>query len=296
LKINLIGVPIHYGCDLKGADLAPDIIRNKMAQNHYEHEFYDFGNLYIPKIETETKYYAHPKIKFFDSIVEVNKNLAHAVYCSLHANSFPLVIGGDHSIAVGSISGASKYCKNLAVIWVDAHSDIHTDLTTSSGNLHGMPLAAVIGEGSKELTNLYFKGKKVRAENVFIIGARSIDEGEALLIKKKNISVFSTDYIKKYGTSNIINEINLHLKKNNIDYVHFSFDIDCLDPSIVNGTGTPEPNGLSVEDAKSIIKKIFGTKLVKSMDLVEYNPLLDKNKQTLNIVLQIMQFALTQLH
>lgn len=292
--VNMIGVPLFYGSDTKGVDFAPNKLReNRIVDiiHNDHHEIYDCGNIFVPTINECSKYSSNPKMKYLNPIIDVNTNLAHEVYSSFTSGSFPFVIGGDHSLGLGSISGASKYYKNLAVIWVDAHGDINTDETSVSGNIHGMPLAAAMGIGPSSLTDLYFKGMKVKPDNVFIIGARSLDSGESSLVAEKELNLYSTEDIKTKGISVILEEVHNKLVKNCITAVHLSFDIDCLDPSVVPGTGTPVMNGMSIEDAKFLLKYLMNTKLVKSMDLVELNTLLDKNDSTTKLVIDLVDWT-----
>lgn len=291
MNINLIGVPLYYGSDKKGADFGPDKIRENNIINifhKYNHNAYDLGNIFVPKVSDEDKFLFNNKMKFLKPIVDVNTNLAEEVYNSLFSGNFPFVIGGDHSLGLGSISGASKFYDNLAVIWVDAHGDINTDKTTESGNVHGMPLAAAMGIGSPELTNVYYSGRKVKPENVFIIGARDLDDGEYKLISDKKLNVYSTKDINNLGIKAILADIQKKLIRNSIKAIHLSFDIDCIDKELVPGTGTPVSDGMSINEGTYLIEYLMKTKLIKSMDLVEFNPLLDKNDKTLKVVMDLI--------
>ncbi|MBM7871211.1 arginase [Clostridium pascui] len=293
MDINLIGVPLFYGCDKKGVEFGPKKLREKniaSVLNKY-HNVYDLGDLYVPQVLEAAKYEHHPKMKYLKPIIEVNTNLAQQVYASLSSGSFPLVIGGDHSLGLGSISGVSKYYKNFGVIWVDAHGDINSYLTSPSGNIHGMPLAAAMGEGFDELTNLYFHGTKVKPENVFIIGARDLDKGECELIEKLNLNVYSTSRVREEGMNFIIQDILAKLKSQNVENVHLSFDIDCIDSLLVPGTGTPVGDGMTIGEAKTVLKCLGESRLIKSMDFVELNPELDKNDATANLSIDLLNWA-----
>jgi arginase len=294
VNINLIGVPIYFGCDREGVEFGPEKLREKRVIDVIKknnHHIYDCGNLYIPKVPKEQKFAFHRKMKYLSPIAEVNNNLAHQVYSALVAGSFPLVIGGDHSLGLGSISGASKFYKNLAVVWIDAHADINTDETSPSGNIHGMPLAAAMGIGSSDLTNVYYEGPKVKSENIFIIGARDIDSGETALIKEKNLNVYTAQDVKDRGIESIMEEINIKLMSKNIEAVHISFDIDSLDSQLVPGTGTPVSDGMTMDEVKHTLKSLMETKLVKSMDVAELNTLLDKDDVTAHIAIDIIDWA-----
>ncbi|MGE5628840.1 MAG: arginase [Solirubrobacterales bacterium] len=299
MKVSLIGVPIYFGSDIKGVDFGPDKLREKNIDDiitRNNHILYDLGNIHIYPISEDKKYNIHPNMKYLEPIVKINTNLAHQVYSSLTSGSFPFVVGGDHSLGLGSISGASKHFKNLAVIWVDAHGDINTHETSPSGNIHGMPLAAAMGIGYKELTDLYFKGIKVNPENVFVIGARELDKGEIKLINDKKLNVYSTNEINKRGIDIILKEIINIISNNNVDALHLSFDIDCLDSELVPGTGTPVKDGMSLNQVKFLLEYLAKTNLVKSLDFVELNSFLDKNDSTTNLVVDLIDWTFKHLN
>ncbi|MBF8982057.1 arginase [Lutibacter sp. B2] len=293
MNINLIGVPLFYGADKRGNEYAPQKLREKNIINlltKHGHTVYDCGNVNVPHIKEDNKFSHHPKMKYLKTIVEVNTNLAHLVASSLHFNCFPLIIGGDHSVGLGSISGASKIYNNLAVIWFDAHGDLNTYDTTFSGNVHGMPLSSAMGLGHEDLANVYFKGKKVKPENIFIIGARDLDSGENMIIENEKINVYSPEYIREKGIENISNDIMQKLHNRNIEAIHLSFDLDFLDSTLVAGTGTPVKDGMSIREAKTFFKTLAQTKLIKSMDFVEFNTLLDVNDATADISIDLLNY------
>lgn len=293
MDINIIGVPIFYGADKRGPEFGPAKLREKNLVSVIgkdNHRVFDFGDLFVPVVKEYNKFFSHPRMKYLDPIIQVNNNLAHIVYSSIMGGSFPLIIGGDHSIGLGSIAGVSRTGRNFAVIWMDAHGDINTQETTESGNVHGMSLAKAMGIGYADLTDVYFKGRKIAPENVFIVGARDLDQGEYDLIKEKNLNVYTTKRIKEYGIERVINELLQTLKSKNIDSIHLSFDIDFVDAEFVPGTGTAVGNGISVQETETALKMIAETKLVKSMDFVELNPLLDKNDMTAELSIDLLSW------
>lgn len=293
MEINTIGVPIFYGCDIEGVNLGPNTLRENgllKILKKSNNIVFDLGNIYVPELLVEDKFKEHENMKYLSAIVETNRNLAHAVYASLSSNSFPFVIGGDHSLGLGSLSGASRYFKDdLGVIWVDAHGDINTYLTTPSGNVHGMPLSAAMGLGHAVLRDLYFRGRKIDPKKVFIICARDLDQGELDLITELNINVWTTKDINSIGVTAFLEDFNNRLSNININNIHLSFDIDSLDSSLVPGTGTPVHDGMNIKDIKNILAGVFSTSKVRSMDFVEFNPLLDKESVTLNNCLEILE-------
>lgn len=294
MDINVIGVPVFYGADRKGVDFGPDKLREKniidVLKNH-NHKVYDCGNIHIPEVKDYNKYYAHENLKYLDPIIAINTNLAHMVYSSIKTDCFPLIIGGDHSVGLGSISGLSKAHKDFAVIWMDAHGDINTHETSSSGNIHGMPLAKAMNIGHKELTDIYFEGQKIKPENVYILGARDLDQGEIDLIKEQNLNVYSADTINERGVKSVLNEVINKIQSQGIKAIHLSFDLDFIDAKYVPGTGTPVGNGVNIDDTKTALRMLGETKLIKSMDFVELNVLLDKNDLTSELSIDLLDWT-----
>ncbi|GIM30305.1 arginase [Clostridium polyendosporum] len=293
MNINLIGVPMFYGCDRPGVELGPFTLRNNglldILKHGDKHNVYDLGNLFVETVEEDRKYSNHCKLKYLSPIREVNTNLAHFVYNSLKSDCFPFVVGGDHSLGLGSISGASKFFgDDLGVIWIDAHGDINTHETSPTGNVHGMPLAASMGFGYEDLTNLYFSGKKVNPKKTFIFCARDLDEGEHKLISNLGLNVWTTSDIKKIGLQKVAEDFYSIIDREEINNIHLSFDIDCLDSELVPGTGTPVNQGMNLEEAQQLLRAVFESRKIKSMDFVEFNPVIDKNNQTLNNCIEIL--------
>jgi len=292
MKISIIDMPIFLGCDNPGVEKGPKVLRenNLLDIFNQSHLVCDMGEVHVNNVSSKDKYTANAKMKYLDEVIRSNFILASKVYESLSSSSLPLVIGRDHSLALGSIAGSSKFFnKDIAVVWVDAHGDINTDKTTPSGNIHGMPLAASMGIGHESLVNLFYQGQKVKPENVFLLGCRDLDLGELELIKEYNLSVWTMKDIKEKGISTVLDELIEALYAKNINNIHFSFDIDSLDSFIVPGTGTPVKDGLAFSEGKEIIERVLSTSLVKAMDFVEFNPLLDKNNRTLEICLELLK-------
>lgn len=294
MNINIIGVPIYYGADRRGVEYGPHKLRDKgiiETLKKHDHKVYDCGNINIPEIKEYNKFYSHENLKFLEPIIEVNTNLAHVVYSSIKADCFPLIVGGDHSVGLGSISGVSRTGEDFAVIWMDAHGDINTQETSGSGNIHGMPLAKAMNIGHKDLTNVYFEGQKVKPENVYILGARDLDTGEIELIKEKNLNVYSAEKIAEIGIDQTIDEVLKDIRDKGLSRIHLSFDLDFIDAKYVPGTGTPVGDGIDVDDTKKALKTLAESSLVKSMDFVELNTLLDKNDETANLAINLLDWT-----
>lgn len=293
MKIGLIGVPLNYGCDKEGVQYGPQKLRSSILENMIGDEKIDvdyIGDISVDKISLEDKFKDDKNIKYYKSIHNTNEKLADLVYNSLNDGYFPVILGGDHCLGLGSISGASKYFNNIGVVWVDAHGDFNTEIISESKNSHGMPLAFLTGHGKKELVNLYYEGIKVKEENVFHIGGRDIDEKERELLDTTKVNLYDKPVIDEKGFTWILEDILKKCENQNIDALHISFDIDFMDKYLVPGTGTRVEGGYTVEDSKYILRELIESNLVKSMDFVEFNPLLDEDNKTLNICDELLEY------
>lgn len=287
MDISLIGVPTTYGCGKDGAQYGPSKLRefgifNALSKNH---RVFDMGDIFIPET-SNSKNYQHI---YVEPLMSICTNLAHNVYSAMKVNTFPLIFGGDHSIAIGSLAGVSRHNANLAVIWIDAHADINTFDTSPTGNIHGMPLAASMNVGDKSLTDIYFKGQKVAPKNVYIIGARDVDKGEFELIDQVKLNFYPMDKVREMGLENVIGEVIEKIKASEVDGVHLSFDIDALDSSLVPGTGTPVKDGFSLEEGQNLLTSFLSQGFIKSMDFVELNPSLDIDDMTINNSMELIK-------
>ena len=299
MDISIIGMPLFYGCDRPGVEKGPDILRENNLDKIFKknHCVTDLGNIDVDYIESKDKFLENDKLKYLKQVVDANNKLASKVHEALTNNTLPFIIGGDHSLALGSIAGSSKYFGNdLGVIWIDAHGDVNTEITSPSGNIHGMPLAASMGIGYEKLTSIFFNDFKVKPENVFILGCRDLDPGEVELIDRLKINVWNINDIQNGDLDKIISDLLSIIKERNIKNIHLSYDIDCLDPEYVPGTGTPVDNGLTFEESKKILKSILGTSLVKSIDFVEYNPELDLNNRTKETCIELLNIISNELN
>ncbi len=294
MNISIIDMPLFYGCDNPGVEKGPKILRenNLLDIFNKSHEVCDMGEVHVKNVSSNDKYAANAKMKYLDEVVRSNIGLADKVYDSLKNSYLPLTIGGDHALAIGSIAGSSKFFgEDLAVVWVDAHGDINTPETSPSGNIHGMPLASSMGIGYESLTDIYFPKQKVKPKNVFLLGCRDLDLGELELINNFDLNVWTMKDIKTKGLKTVLKELLQKIEENKIENIHFSFDIDSLDPLYVPGTGTPVEDGLSFTEGKEIIETIINTSLVRSMDFVEFNPTLDDNKKTLETCIELLKIT-----
>lgn len=278
--VSLIGVPMWLGQTRYGTNLGPSIIRTCGLYNKLSSiglNVIDYGDIVVPPRNKRAG--LQTSAKNVKQIAKASEKLAHVVSKSIRNKYFPLIIGGDHSISIGTIAGLSKTYNNLGVIWYDAHADMNTPLTTPSGNVHGMPLAVSMGLGHSTLTNVGGSNPKIKAENIVLIGARDIDDGERLLIREKNIKVFSAEDVYRYGIEKVIDESVSYLSRK-CDGIHLSFDLDGVAPEEAPGVGTPVSNGISFKDSITAMKMLEEIEVLSSAEFVEVNPLLDEDNIT----------------
>jgi len=277
--VTVIGFPMDLGSGRRGVDMGPSALRiagleNKLKQLGYEVE--DTGDIDIEIMERQSP--GDPKLRYLDEILKTSQILAERVENVLEQEKFPLCLGGDHSMALGTIAGISSYCSKrnltLGVIWIDAHTDMNSDDTTPSGNIHGMPLAASLGLGNKSLVDFYGFSPKLKPQNCAVIGARSIDHLERINIKKLELNVYTMSDIDKLGIHRIISRV-LKQFKENVDHIHISFDVDSIDPLYAPGVGTPVPGGLNYREAHLLMESIAECGCMSSLEVAEVNPILD---------------------
>jgi len=292
MQLDIIGVPIDLGADRRGVDMGPSAIRYAHLHKKLENLgflFEDKGNIEVPIQEMCN--ITDPKLKYIDCIIPMGRRVAGAVTTSIQGGRFPLVLGGDHSLSVGSIRGAAKDRK-LGVIWVDAHADFNTAETTPSGNIHGMPLAALCGLGDLRLVSLWDETPPViDPGRVAIIGARDLDLGEKRNLRDANVMVQSMEQIDRFGMVTVI-EKSIDQVSRDVDGIYLSFDMDALDPRHAPGVGTPVPGGLTFREAHLACEVIAETGKLIGMDMVEVNPILDIQNQTAIDAVQFICSAL----
>lgn len=292
MQIDLIGVPIDLGAGRRGVDMGPSALRYASLQQKLEELGYaieDKGNIEVPI--QEMCHITDPKMKYIDCIIPMGRRVGGAVATSMQGGRFPLVLGGDHSLSVGSIRGAAKH-KKLGVIWIDAHADFNTAETTPSGNIHGMPLAALCGLGDPRLTQLWDETPPVLdPKRVAVIGARDLDPGEKENLRQAGVMVQSMEQIDRLGMVTAL-EKAIERVSRDVDGIYLSFDMDSLDPRHAPGVGTPVPGGLTFREAHLACEVIAETGLLIGMDMVEVNPILDVQNQTAILAVEFICSAL----
>lgn len=296
--VNLIGFPMDLGADRRGVDMGPSALRIANLKEKLEQLGYkvvDSGDIFIQNVERQKIIY--PKLKYLNEIIRTSKILAGRIEKVLEKDQFPLCLGGDHSIAIGTIAGISSFCRKnklkLGVIWIDAHADMNTDETSPSGNIHGMPMAAAVGLGNERLVNFYGFSPKVEPENCALIGVRSIDQLERINIKKVNLPVYTMSDVDKLGIHRIINRV-LKQFKEKVDHIHVSFDLDSVEPEIAPGVGTPVPGGLSYREAHLLMESIAECGCMSSLEISEVNPILDKKNKSAEFAADLIASSMGQ--
>lgn len=287
LAVSLVGVPLDLGQSRRGVDMGPSAIRYAGAVEKLQsigHSVTDEGNIPVSPIRQKD-----PKgLKNLDEVTGAAERLAEYVSSIVRAERFPLVLGGDHSIAIGTLAGLAEHYKNLGVIWYDAHADMNTIETSPSGNIHGMPLAVSMGIGHERLVNVHLDGPKVHPENVVIIGARSIDPGERELIREKGVKVFTMHEIDRFGMTHVIEETISYLRSRNVDGVHLSLDLDALDPLYTPGVGTPVHGGITDRESHLAMEMLEDAGIITSAEFVEVNPVLDERNKTADLAVRLL--------
>lgn len=294
--VKIIGVPMDLGAGRRGVDMGPSAIRIagvNQALARLGLEVGDAGNVHVhpPEAIERTDSRAH----FLPQIAEAAEELAQMVEAALEEGWLPVILGGDHSIAVGSVAGlASFYRKRdqkVGIIWLDAHTDINTPETSPSGNVHGMPLAALLGRGAEALTSVAGFAPKVLPENAVVIGARSVDPGERELIKALRIRVFTMTEVDERGMAEVVAEAIEIVSRNTAGF-HVTMDMDFLDPSYAPGVGTPERGGATYRESHLAMEKIAASGGVLSVEVTEVNPLFDTANQTAHLAVELIASAL----
>jgi arginase len=279
-KLSIIGMPMDLGQMRRGVDMGPSAIRyagiNERLRVLFD-EIEDLGDIAVGRPEVVID--PNSNLRNLELVAEKNYMLSEEVDKIIQSGSFPLVLGGDHSIAIGTLAGVSKHYKNLGVIWYDAHGDLNTADTSPSGNIHGMPLAASLGLGHESLTQLGGYAPKVKPENIVIIGARALDDGEKELIKELGIKVFTMHEIDRLGMASVMEETITYLK-DKTDGVHLSLDLDGLDPTDAPGVGTPVFGGISYRESHLAMEMLEEARIITSAEFVEVNPILDEKNKT----------------
>jgi len=294
--IAIIGAPLDLGAGRRGVDMGPSALRvanlnTKLASLGYHVE--DLGNVAVEQPESSPA--GSRRARYLPQIAAVCKRLAETVEHSAGHGKLPLVLGGDHSVAVGTISGMSRHFEKrhqrLGVIWIDAHADMNTPSTSPSGNVHGMPLACLLGRGPKALTHLYDYAPKVDAANVAIIGLRDVDLSEKSIVRRSGVRPFTMRDIDERGLRTVMEEA-IHIASDGTEGIHVSLDMDAIDPAQAPGVGTPVRGGMTYREAHLAMEIISDTRRMVSLEVVEVNPVIDEANRTAQLAVELVMSAL----
>jgi arginase len=286
---------MDLGSGRRGVDMGPSAIRIagvgvRLAE--LGHKVVDEGDIVIKNIE-ELKV-GDERARYLPEIARAATALARKVERIIGLKHFPLVLGGDHSIAVGTVSGIAAFAhsqsKKLGLLWIDAHGDINTPETSPSGNIHGMPLAALLGFGAPELTSVGGPTPKMDPANVALVGIRSLDAGEKKRLKETGVQVHTMSDIDRHGVHQIMKKALAQVTAGT-DFVHVSLDLDAVDPSVTPGVGTPVKGGLDYREAHSIMELIADAGVMTSLEVVEVNPILDEGNASAEFAVELVQSA-----
>jgi arginase len=300
--INVIGMPMDFGQTHRGVDMGPSALRvaglnEQLAR--LDLRVVDSGDVSCDIMTTQDV--AEPQLRFLPAVVEGCARLAAAVEEVAARGEFPLVLGGDHSVSIGTLAGlasargesASRDAARQGLIWIDAHGDLNTAETTPSGNIHGMALAVNLGRGDARLTQIGGPAPKALEENTVLIGVRDLDAGEKALLAASKITVFTMRHIDEVGMRNVMEQA-IAIATRGVERVHLSLDVDVIDPFEAPGVGTPVPGGVTFREAHLALEILADSGAVTSMEVVEVNPTLDDRNRTSELAVGLIASALGQ--
>jgi arginase len=296
--IYVIGVPLDLGGNRRGVDMGPSAFRIAGLGERIAalgHRVVDKGDLVTPIPEVKSE--GDPKKRYIRDIARVCQKLYQASLECFDADGLPLVLGGDHSLAAGSVAAAAEVArrkeKPLGLLWVDAHADMNTPVTSPSGNVHGMPLAALLGPEPAELARIGGFTPKVEPSRTVLIGLRNLDDREKVLVRESQVHVFTMKDIDRQGIASVVEQAIAIAGADNAG-IHVSFDLDVCDPGIAPGVGTPVKGGLDYREAHVVMEMVSDSGLMTSLDVVEVNPILDLQNATAILGVELVSSALGQ--
>lgn len=298
--VSILGVPMDLGAGRRGTDMGPSAVRlaglhARLAKAGFD-DVEDLGDLEIPAVETLRR--GDESAKHVDAIAAACRTLAKKVRRVLAGGRVPVVLGGDHSLAAGSGSGVAAHFRarkrKIGLLWFDAHGDINTPRTSLTGNVHGMPLAALLGLEPAPLARIEGAFRKVDADRVALIGIRDLDEGERETLRGLGCRVFTMTEIDERGIASVMRDAIRVVSGAEAGPFHVSFDLDGVDPAHAPGVGTAVPGGLTYREAHFAMELVAETQRMSSMDVVEINPVLDEKNRTGRLAMELILSALGQ--
>ena len=287
--VGLFGVPMDLGQDRRGVDMGPSAIRYARIEDALEelgHGVTALGNAGVPIPEMVD---SGEHVKHLAAVKRVCEEVADRATGIVSEGLFPIFLGGDHSVSIGTVSGVARSTsgERTGVIWADAHADFNIPDTSPSGNIHGMPLAALTGRGHPELVGVGGRGASVRTEDVVIVGLRSADQEEKNLLREAGVKVYTMREIDVFGAARVVRSAIKDLA--HVDRVHLSFDLDVVDPEVAPGVGTPVRGGLTYREAHLLMELFNEAGIVTSLDMVEVNPILDVKNGTATLAVELVE-------
>jgi len=297
MKLALIGVPLDLGAGRRGVDMGPSAVRvaglgRKLTALGFD--VTDLGNVEVPQAESLPDH-GPPDAKFLPQIAVTCQNLADLVGHALNDGKMPLVLGGDHSLAVGTVAGVSNFYRTrnekIGLLWIDAHADMNTPKSSPSGNVHGMPLASCAGSGPTELKDLFGFSPKVDPSNIALIGLRNVDETERRNVRDLGVKAFTMRDLDERGMRSVMDEAIATATKGTAGF-HLSFDMDFVDPEFAPGVGTPVRGGATYREAHLAMEIIADSGRMLSMEVVEVNPVIDEVNRTAELAVELILSAM----
>jgi arginase len=295
-RIGIIGVPLDLGAGRRGVDMGPSAIRVARLNQRLEvlgYEVRDLGNIAVEQPEASPV--GRQQARYLAQIARTTKRLARQVERVLEEGRFPLVLGGDHSVAVGTVAGLARHLRRqhrrLGLIWIDAHADMNTPETSPSGNVHGMPLACCVGMGPRALTHLAGFAPLVEPQNVALVGVRDVDQLEKPHVRQSGVRAFTMRHVDERGVLAVIREA-IAIAGEGTAGIHVSLDMDVVDPQEAPGVGTPVRGGLTYREAHLVMEVLCDAGLLVSMEVVEVNPILDDSNRTAVLAVELIMSAM----
>jgi len=290
--VRLIGVPMDLGQNRRGVDMGPSAVRYAGLQAHLAqlgYEVHDEGNVPVPNPEEEV---AEGESRRLKAVVTACQSIFEIGRHCVSKNEFPVFLGGDHSISIGTVAAAATEGEPIGLIWVDAHGDFNVPESSPTGNIHGMPVAVLVGQGDEQLVNVGYPGPKVHPSHIIQIGIRDLDPMERQRINQSGVSVFTMRHLDELGMAAVARQALDRLR--HLSRIHVSLDMDSLDPAEAPGVGTPIPGGLTYREAHLLMEILGDSGRVSSMDVVEINPILDEGNKTAELAVGLVASLLGQ--
>jgi arginase len=293
-EVRIIGVPMDLGQGRRGVDMGPFALRyaglsDRLAQLGIRVR--DLGNLDVP-VPEEAPEVPENGLRHLPVVSAINRRLAGMCAQAIEDGAIPVTLGGDHSVAAGSVAGA-RAAGRVGVLWIDAHADFNTPESSPSKNLHGMPLAALVDGAAKNLAT-YLTEEQVQPQDVVLVGIRSLDSGERRALVEHGIKLYTMRDVDELGIAEVTRQALAHFSRQGLERLHVSFDLDSLDPTIAPGVGTPVPGGLSYREAHLLMEMLADDRRVGSVDVVEINPILDTLNGTAILAVELLASLMGQ--